>query len=99
MAWDRFVRDLTGLDFPTFLTLSEERMHITGTVAGLFLVGAGMGGMILPWLIGQAFAQIGAGAMMSMIFIGVILNVLMLLLFTRISARPHSVPEPTAAAD
>ena len=85
--------------FPTFLTLSEERMHITGTVAGLFLVGAGMGGMILPWLIGQAFAQIGAGAMMSMIFIGVILNVLMLLLFTRISARPHSVPEPTAAAD
>ncbi|HEY3473089.1 MAG TPA: MFS transporter, partial [Anaerolineales bacterium] len=85
--------------FPTFLTLSEERMHITGTIAGLFLVGAGMGGMILPWLIGQAFAKIGAGAMMGMIFIGVVLNLLMLLLFTRISVNPRSIPEPTAVAD
>jgi FHS family Na+ dependent glucose MFS transporter 1 len=85
--------------FPTFLTLAEERMHITGTIAGLFLVGAGVGGMILPWLIGQAFVQVGAGAMMGMIFIGVVLNLLMLFVFTRVSARQGPVTEPTAVAD
>jgi MFS transporter, FHS family, Na+ dependent glucose transporter 1 len=85
--------------FPTFLTLAEERMHVTGTVAGLFLVGAGIGGMILPWLIGQAFVQIGAAAMMAMIFIGVVLNLLMLVLFTRVSAKQRSVAAPTAIAD
>lgn len=85
--------------FPTFLTLAEERMHVTGTIAGLFLVGAGAGGMILPWLIGRAFVQAGAGAMMVMIFIGVVLNLLMLLVFTRVSAKPESLPGTTAIAD
>lgn len=85
--------------FPTFLTLAEERMHVTGTIAGLFLVGAGVGGMILPWLIGQAFAQVGAGAMMAMIFVGVVLNLLMLILFTRVSLKQSPVTESTAVAD
>ena len=85
--------------FPTFLTLAEERMHITGTIAGLFLVGAGVGGMILPWLIGQAFVKVGAGAMMALIFIGVILNLLMLIVFTKISVRQEAIPASTAIAD
>jgi fucose permease len=85
--------------FPTFLTLAEERMHITGTIAGLFLVGAGVGGMILPWLIGQAFVQIGAGAMMAMIFTGIVLNLSMLRVFTRVSLRREPVAAPTAVAD
>ncbi len=74
-------------------------MHVTGTIAGLFLVGAGVGGMILPWLIGQAFAQVGAGAMMAMIFVGVVLNLLMLILFTRVSLKQSPVTESTAVAD
>jgi fucose permease len=85
--------------FPTFLTLAEERMHITGTIAGLFLVGAGVGGMILPWLIGQAFVQVGAGAMMGMILIGVVLNLLMLFVFTRVSVKQEPITETTAVAD
>ena len=85
--------------FPTFLTLAEERMHVTGTIAGLFLVGAGVGGMVLPWLIGQAFVRVGAGAMMGLIFLGVALNLAMLLVFTRISAKPGALVQPTAVAD
>jgi FHS family Na+ dependent glucose MFS transporter 1 len=85
--------------FPTFLTLAEERMHITGTIAGLFLVGAGVGGMILPWLIGQAFVQVGATAMMAMIFISIVLNLLMLLLFTRVSVKQAPITEPSAVTD
>jgi len=69
--------------FPTFLTLSEERMHVTGTMAGWFLVGGSIGGMILPWGIGQAFVRIGPWAMVPIIFIAVIFNLLALMLFTR----------------
>lgn len=83
--------------FPTFLTLAEEHMHITGTVAGLFLVGAGLGGMILPWMIGQAFVRVSAGAMMTMIFAGVLLNLLMLVLFTRISPKSTALPASASA--
>jgi FHS family Na+ dependent glucose MFS transporter 1 len=85
--------------FPTFLTLAEERMHITGAIAGLFLVGAGAGGMILPWLIGQAFVQVSAIAMMGLIFLGIVLNLLMLLLFTRVSVKQNPAPEPSGIAD
>ncbi len=85
--------------FPTFLTLAEERMHITGAIAGLFLVGAGLGGMTLPWMIGQAFARAGAGAMMALVLISIILNILMLFLFTRVSTKSVPMPEPTAMAD
>jgi FHS family Na+ dependent glucose MFS transporter 1 len=85
--------------FPTFLNLAEERMHVTGTVAGLFLVGAGLGGMILPWLIGQAFVQAGAGAMMILIFMSVVLNWLILAVFTRVSAKRESLPGSPAIAD
>lgn len=79
--------------FPTFLTLAEERMHITGSVAGLFLVGAGAGGMVLPWLIGQAFANVGPGAMMGMILTSIVLNWLMLLWFTRASTKSVILPQ------
>jgi FHS family Na+ dependent glucose MFS transporter 1 len=85
--------------FPTFLTLAEERMHVTGTIAGLFLVGAGVGGMILPWLIGQAFERAGAGAMMTMIFAGIVLNILALFFFTRVSVKHEPVSASTAVAD
>ena len=69
--------------FPTFLTLSEETMHVTGTMAGWFLVGGGIGGMILPWAIGQAFVRIGAGAMIAIVFVTVVFNLLTLILFTK----------------
>jgi FHS family Na+ dependent glucose MFS transporter 1 len=85
--------------FPTFLTLAEERMHITGTITGWFLVGAGLGGMILPWLIGQAFVQIGPGAMIGIILANVALNTLMLLVFTKVSSVQKSLAERRAIAD
>ncbi len=84
--------------FPTFMTLAEERMYVTGTMAGWFLVGVGLGSMILPWLIGQAFVRIGPGAMMAMIFAALLLNVVILWSFTRVSTRQKLV-EHGAIAD
>ncbi|HVF24702.1 MAG TPA: MFS transporter [Anaerolineales bacterium] len=79
----------TASIFPTFLTLAEETMHVTGTMAGWFLVGGGIGGMILPWAIGQAFVRLGPGAMVTMVFVTVVLNLLALVLFVRISAKTN----------
>jgi FHS family Na+ dependent glucose MFS transporter 1 len=45
--------------FPTMLSLAGRRMTITGQVTGWFLVGASLGSMSLPWLIGQLFEAIG----------------------------------------
>jgi FHS family Na+ dependent glucose MFS transporter 1 len=73
--------------FPTFLNLSEERMHVTGTMTGWFLVGSSLGSMILPWGIGQAFVRLGAGAMVIIVFAAVILNVIALIVFTKIPVK------------
>jgi len=67
--------------FPTTLVLAGERMHVTGSITGWFLFGGGVGGMILPWVIGQAFVGIGAGAMPILISMAVALNLLSIAAF------------------
>ncbi|MBN1991570.1 MAG: MFS transporter [Anaerolineae bacterium] len=53
--------------FPTTLNLAERRMPISGQVMSLFFVGASIGAMFLPWLIGQLFDAIGPQAVMGVI--------------------------------
>jgi FHS family Na+ dependent glucose MFS transporter 1 len=77
--------------FPTFLTLAEERMHVTGSMTGWFLVGGGLGGMLMPWLIGQAFVQAGPGAMIMIVLASLALNVIALVSFTKVAVKPASV--------
>jgi FHS family Na+ dependent glucose MFS transporter 1 len=67
--------------FPTILMLAGKSMRVTGTITGWFLVGAGIGGMSLPWLIGQAFALIGPGSMIFVILADLILEAIILLAF------------------
>jgi fucose permease len=67
--------------FPTTLVLAGERMRVTGSITGWFLFGGGVGGMIMPWVIGQAFVGIGAGAMPVLISIAVALNLLSIVAF------------------
>jgi MFS transporter, FHS family, Na+ dependent glucose transporter 1 len=58
----------TGLSmasiFPTTLSLAESRMHITGTITSWFFVGSSLGGMTVPWIIGQLFEPVGPYATM-----------------------------------
>ncbi len=78
--------------FPTTLVLAGERLNITGAMTGWFLVGGGTGGMILPWVIGQAFVGIGAGAMPTIIFIAVILNLMSIAVFVYLPIKhPQTV--------
>lgn len=66
--------------FPTTMILAGERLRITGTITGWFLFGSGVGGMFLPWLIGQVFAS-GPGVMMNILAIDLVVNLLILLYF------------------
>jgi FHS family Na+ dependent glucose MFS transporter 1 len=50
--------------FPTTLSLAESRMHITGQITSWFFVGSSLGGMTVPWIIGQLFEPVGPYATM-----------------------------------
>ncbi|MGC9520555.1 MAG: MFS transporter [Anaerolineae bacterium] len=45
--------------FPTTLSLAERHTTITGTITSFFFVGGSIGGMTIPWLIGQLFERVG----------------------------------------
>ena len=60
--------------FPTTLALAERRMAITGQVTGWFFVGASLGGMFWPWLIGQLFDAIGPSITMLAITVDLVLS-------------------------
>ncbi len=59
--------------FPTILSLAESHMHITGQTTAWFFVGTGLGGMTVPWIIGQLFEPVGAYATMVTIMVAITL--------------------------
>ncbi len=63
--------------FPTALTLAEKRLHISGRITSLFFVGASLGGMVLPWVIGQVFEPLGPSVAMWLIFGDILLSILL----------------------
>lgn len=75
--------------FPALLALSDERMHVTGSMAGWFLVGGSIGGMLIPWGIGQAVVQFGAGAMTGIILACLLANLITLAVFIKIPIRTN----------
>ena len=58
-----------GPMFPTMLAYAERRMTITGQMTGWFLVGSAVGGMSMPWLVGQLFVAIGPYVTIAIAFI------------------------------
>jgi fucose permease len=78
--------------FPTIFMLAGERMMITGTITGWFLVGSGAGSMLMPWLIGQIFALTGPMQMTSVLLVDIVGIVFVLLIF--LNQRVIPIPEP-----
>lgn len=61
--------------FPTTLSLAERRMPITGQVTSWFFVGASLGSMTVPLIIGQLFESTGPVVTMIAILICLVLAV------------------------
>ncbi len=74
--------------FPVTLSLAERRMTITGQVTGWFLVGAGAGGMSLPWLIGQLFESVGPRVTMFAIMVDLVVAAGVFAVLILYSTRP-----------
>ena len=66
--------------FPSAMVMAGRLMHLSGRVTGLFLFGAGGGGMVLPFLIGQLIEPVGPHSMMWIILIDLAINLALLLL-------------------
>jgi len=69
--------------FPSTLLLAQERLAISGSVTGWFLVGGGLGGMLFPWMIGLAFAGISTSALPVFVMGAILLALLIILRFNR----------------
>ncbi len=83
--------------FPTLLALAEERIHITGTITGWFLVGGSIGGMTIPVGIGIAFEKIGPTTMLDIVSLSTLLNLGFIILFTRLRLNPGGAGDKSLA--
>jgi MFS transporter, FHS family, Na+ dependent glucose transporter 1 len=64
--------------FPTMLILAEQYMTITGRITSWFFVGSSLGGMTLPWVIGQLYAPVGPRVTMMAITTNLVLDLVIL---------------------
>lgn len=67
--------------FATILMLASERIHVTGAITGLFLVGSALGSALLPYFIGQVFVQVGPQAMPVIVLVDIFAFLAVLLFF------------------
>lgn len=59
--------------YPTLVLLGGRHLHLTASITSLFMIGGSLGGMIIPWLIGQRFETVGPQATMVILLIAVLL--------------------------
>ncbi len=75
---------------PVILSLAERRMVITGRITSFFFAGASVGGMTLPWIIGQLFEPVGPPVAMLGILVNLTLALLVLLVILKVAgAKPE----------
>jgi len=60
--------------FPTLISFAEHRMALSGKITSYFFVGASLGGMTIPWVIGQLFEVVGPRFTMITLLIDVLLT-------------------------
>lgn len=53
-----------GPIFPTLFAVAEQRLKLSGQITSFFLVGAGLGAMFIPWLMGVAMRRFGAAVLL-----------------------------------
>ena len=64
--------------FPTALALAGQFMTITARVTGWFLIGAGSGAMVFPWLVGQLIEPFGTEIMTRIVLASLVGDLVLL---------------------
>jgi FHS family Na+ dependent glucose MFS transporter 1 len=71
--------------FATAMAFAERHVHLTGVLVGWIFVGSGIGGMVMPWLVGQLFERLSPRITMpvllanTMVEFGLLIALLLLL--------------------
>ncbi len=79
--------------FPTVILWAERRMTLTGSVTRWFFVGASLGAMAFPWLVGQFFDRRGPSMTMVIVFGLLVVNVVIFYLLMHLGGEARPVPE------
>lgn len=72
--------------FPTTINFAENRIALTGMVNRWFFIGASLGGMSIPWLVGQFFESRGPQIMLELIIFVFLLQIALLAIVQRETA-------------
>ncbi len=82
--------------FPAQLALAERNLPLSGQITSLFFVGASLGSMTLPWLIGQRIEAAGPQVMTTLVLAAVLAWGVVFVVFL-FSLRAVSVQDRTEA--
>ena len=59
--------------FHSLLNDAQSRMHMSGKITSWFFVGASLGSMVLPWIMGQLITPFGASATIIAVLVNILL--------------------------
>ena len=78
--------------FATSMAFAESHVHLTGVLVGWIFVGSGVGGMIIPWLLGQLFERISPRITMPVLLVNTLIE-FGLLVVMLLSSRKKTLQE------
>jgi len=58
--------------FPTLTLYAEKQMGLTGSITGTFFMATSIGGMLLPWIAGQAFVFLNPHAVKAVVLLSLL---------------------------
>lgn len=70
--------------WPTGFTMAGQLLTLTASRSGMILLGDSLGGMVLPWLVGQVMAVTGPQALLYLVFGSLVGNVVALAAMLRL---------------
>jgi MFS transporter, FHS family, Na+ dependent glucose transporter 1 len=73
--------------FPAMLAFAERHMTVTARITGRLIVGASLGCMAIPWLIGQLFESFGPRALMLTVLADLLAALMIFIMMIIHSAR------------
>ncbi len=85
--------------FPMMLAFAQRTLHLSGQITGWLLVASALGGMSLPWFIGQMFEAHGAQVMIWLTSLDlVVVLIVFFALLAHIRTIKRQTEEPAVAS-
>lgn len=76
--------------WPTGFTLAGQSLNLTASLSAVILMGDSIGGMVLPWLVGQAMGVTGPRGLIYLVLASLVCNAAAFLVMLRLSRRGRS---------